>query len=831
MVKNLSSQISIAPAEIPLSSAGNCSTVVCRNLCLDNASARFVPTAMPGVAASISSAPTIVVCHPVAGQIALFASDGFLRYAMLDTTNPEAIAVAQLPASVYGAYSPDSLSVVLLSRSGRLCVNLDPDSGIPSLIDNVDAPPFAFRVDSQMQLPISIPAARLSGSYSTRSTQLIAADQRSLSTDLLQAYCNADADANAAGYRLQPILARYRLLDADGNTLYISNPTLLSASDGFQGSTPISASLSDDFTQRLACSSRLNVFRPAIVPCFDAYDKFPSAVSAMAIELSQPLCPVDFNSLAPNSISTVATNSVAVSFFIPGLSSGMSPSLARANAIVTGLLDYPDDAFSVVKTIRNPFSISSPVVIDASSEFHSSPQKQVATLQSLLASKPSVIDRALRLCSLPHTYTAATACIGPNILVAANLQASLFKGYMPQQFFASVSSDPFTAIVAVTFADDSTRLVAAASSSTGAPTSIAPLLFYPSPDAVKISISYLVGDVHYHFSAPLTPTRDGSAAFYLHPSLAPFTPDAVDSPFSIPAASSSTINLPAHLLISPLNNPSNPYCVIPQSNAKIISLTPADRGKASYNHSNMRFLAFSEAEISMITVSTKGVVIANEKIYYRGLNSSRLISNTTNPSFPTVALLDNQLVAINRQRIQPLFSPCSAIDLAWDPVSYRLCMLRSDNSIAVINLDNLSYHTIDADGTTALATSPKSLLISTPRGLLDTRRPNTAPGSTSQLQINFTPQLRLSNSHLKRLTRLCADIALSSKAPVSVALYGHDVANANPTLLTSITLDAIPASPFNIMRLPSRRFPAYSILISCPTANLQSIGSICAFFS
>jgi hypothetical protein len=714
---------------------------------------------MPGVVASISSAPTIVVCHPVAGQIALFASDGFLRYAMLDTTNPEAIAVAQLPASVYGAYSPDSLSVVLLSRSGRLCVNLDPDSGIPSLIDNVDAPPFAFRIDSQMQLPISIPAARLSGSYSTRSTQLIAADQRSLSTDLLQAYCNADADANAAGYRLQPILARYRLLDADGNTLYISNPTLLSASDGFQGSTPISASLSDDFTQRLACSSHLNVFRPEIVPCFDAYDKFPSAVSAMAIELSQPLCPVDFNSLAPNSISTVATNSVAVSFFIPGLSSGMSPSLARANAIVTGLLDYPDDAFSVVKTIRNPFDISSPVVIDASSEFHSSPQKQVATLQSLLASKPSVIDRALRLCSLPHTYTAATACIGPNILVAANLQASLFKGYMPQQFFASVSSDPFTAIVAVTFADDSTRLVAAASGSTGAPTSIAPLLFYP------------------------------------------------------------------------LNNPSNPYCVIPQSNAKIISLTPAERGKASYNHSNMRFLAFSEAEISMITVSTKGVVIANEKIYYRGLNSPRLISNTTNPSFPTVALLDNQLVAINRQRIQPLFSPCSAIDLAWDPVSYRLCMLRSDNSIAVINLDNLSYHTIDADGTTALATSPKSLLISTPRGLLDTRRPNTAPGSTSQLQINFTPQLRLTNSHLKRLMRLCADIALSSKAPVSVALYGHDVANANPTLLTSITLDAIPASPFNLMRLPSRRFPAYSILISCPTANLQSIGSICAFFS
>lgn len=89
----------------------------------------------------------------------------------------------------------------------------------------------------------TIPATQLEGTYSHWSGQLSDADCKTMRTKVLDAYSSLCSQAIYAGSFVQPVMARYQLLDRNGALLYQSAPVMISAGKGFQLSSSLSASV------------------------------------------------------------------------------------------------------------------------------------------------------------------------------------------------------------------------------------------------------------------------------------------------------------------------------------------------------------------------------------------------------------------------------------------------------------------------------------------------------------------------------------------------------------------------------------------------------------
>ena len=139
----------------------------------------------------------------------------------------------------------------------------------------------------------TVPAVKLSGgSPGSSGSQLTAGDNRLLTNALTGCYDTLCHQARGMGYCVQPRMARYRLLDAAGNTVVAGPMVPLSVTDGFSATGSV-VQISDDGLQNLGEGRmEMGVYRVAVVAPARLAAPWNRIISKLVVEVTDEIDPI-----------------------------------------------------------------------------------------------------------------------------------------------------------------------------------------------------------------------------------------------------------------------------------------------------------------------------------------------------------------------------------------------------------------------------------------------------------------------------------------------------------------------------------------------------------
>ncbi len=484
-------------------------------------------------------------------------------------------------------------------------------------------PPIAIVATEQTTLTTTIRAAAITGNYPHGSGRLKSDDSLALTADSLDAYRRLDKTARAGGYYMQPLIARYRIKDRDGNTLYRSAPVIVG--DGFQCTGPISCTVSDG--ERRATDISTGVWKMGITAPETVTGMWREEAATLEILATRQLHPVRMKGEADGSLSQSGTNVSTLGFTMPGVARYEAGDSQR-RAMVTAALDRLDEMMSVVARINDPFggAIGAAGTIKVIERGNSAGvDSEWASVEKSLGKEPLAVrgykESTLSACRIPHRFTATTAAVCGDTVLWGNPTALRYGGYPLTMTAAGTRHGRWRANVAVEMADGSERAVWSGAGDKGEPLTLSPLLTYPAADAeeMTINISHSDGSI-VRERLRLTPTENGDMAYYLHPTLAPWSPSTAADTYLTPAEIVKPRDMAGRVLSATSGFPLAPTGALAVSPAAITKLTAASRSASTWDFGRGHYYSFSPAGISAISINSNRVVTGANLISAIGID-------------------------------------------------------------------------------------------------------------------------------------------------------------------------------------------------------------------
>lgn len=356
-----------------------------------------------------------------------------------------------------------------------------------------------------------VPAVKLSGSSTgSAGSQLTAADNTVLRDAITGAYDGLRRQAASLGYCIQPVIARYRLLDAAGNTVALGAPVMISSSGGVTATDSITQLSSDTLHTLGEGTLSADAYRPAVIAPPKLSAPWNRLVDKLVIEATAEIDPLQRNLPLPHGIRhDAASGIVTVVSKLPGFANGTVTDLPRFRRLGIAAMEAP---MRVLAEFNNPFD-------GGTGTPGTTVSLSVNTSTVPSADRPGKASDTIA--SLSRSYSAALRC--GTLAILCNPRYESFSGWSPQSFIASRTSGE-GGVWRLAF---SVRLSTPAGNSTvrketgglgNAPASIGPVLSYPSADAVELTVNYLSPEGKaYRETFPLTPLPDsGIACFVSH---------------------------------------------------------------------------------------------------------------------------------------------------------------------------------------------------------------------------------------------------------------------------------------------------------------------------
>lgn len=484
-------------------------------------------------------------------------------------------------------------------------------------------PPIAIVATEQTTLTATIRAAAITGDYPHGSGRLKSDDSLSLTADCLDAYRRLDKTARAGGYYMQPLIARYRIKDRDGNILYRSAPVIVG--DGFQCTGSISCAVSGG--ERQATDISTGVWKMGITAPESVTGMWREEAATLEILATRQLHPVRMKGEADGSLNQSGANVSTLGFTMPGVARYESGDSQR-RAMVTAALDRLDEMMSVVARINDPFggAIGAAGTIKVIERRNSAGvDSEWAAVEKSLGKEPLAMrgykESTLSACRVPHRFTATTAAVCGDTVLWGNPTALRYGGYPLTMTAAATRSGRWRANVAVEMADGSERAVWSGAGDKGEPLTLSPLLTYPAADAEKmtINISHSDGSI-VRESLRLTPTENGDMAYYLHPTIAPWSPTTAADTYLTPAEIEKPRDMAGRVLSATNGFPLAPTGALAVSPAAITKLTAASRSDSTWDFGRGHYYSFSPAGIAAISVNSNRVVTGANLISTIGID-------------------------------------------------------------------------------------------------------------------------------------------------------------------------------------------------------------------
>lgn len=692
-----------------------------------------------------------------------------------------------------------------------------------------ELPEIRLFATGHIPLQQAVAPVKLSGTSSGNAgSQLTATDARTLTDALLHAYDALESQARTLGACFQPLLARCRVLDAAGNTLSTGPTVMVAPASGVNATDAVVQSSADSMASLTGSSLSATAFRigfnaPAALPA-----PWNRLAARLVVEVSDQLAPADRSTLAVHGIVRDRVSGVStVTSRVPGLGDHTGVSRARFRRLGCALAAAP---MRTVAEYSYPFAGGI------------APEGNTVTVDTTAEGTPA--PAAGEVAPGRRTYSAALQL--DNITVLCNPRTETFRGWAPESFITRRSDSATGAwrcaiSVKIASAGGDTVVCREIHGTGHAPEAFAPMLSYPSADAVEIAIDLTGADGHRSGLYPLTAVPGASLAVWASSGLEPFLPPSA----TVYAPPTSTVT-PAIVEqgVAEIHSSADMRRTLSQrriARSGICAVAPAPRGHSGWDFSRAKLLFFSEEGITLATVDAEGSFRATSRVDRRPVRSPLAVCDASDSSGAAVAAVaGDDLVVISGQKTRTL---CRLADipgisaagtaiatLGYDPAEHEYWIATGGRAIHRIAADGgwVSAAEIpvmncagdaefsDAVNPFAFALWQGELIARGPRGtwrISADARPGTLPVRlTRRYDTTFTPSMLRVNLFASQVTG-------------TVRLSG-DSGSEEPVVMLAMTVDGELNAPVTQpLMVPRRRFLTADYAVEA-TADLSILPEI-----
>lgn len=509
------------------------------------------------------------------------------------------------------------------------------------------AAPFAIARADMGQVSATIPSTSLKGEYNSRSTSLTTADAATLGNAMGKAYMALSDSAMTHRRYIQPVMARYRIRNKQGEPVYLSAPVLITPSTAMQGSEATFTLTGGNYNLASETVLRAESFALKLTPCADITpdEGWGDIIGSVDILVS-PQLHLYLHGAAPlHRFGNFSATGGSVTLRLPGMTD--SPLTAatgtRFHAMVTGLLDRIDSALLPENADRH----------DTMTEIAA-----LCRILDTVTAEPSPDGRILDSLSPPHTFAALRGAAAGNTTIWGNLHVIPFNGYSPAELTAipTATSTPVPAVSCVRFGDGES-VVSPCTLSGYIPSSLSPLVTYPSPEASEISVS--VGN--RSVTLPLQVSPGGKWAYYLDPSALPIAFDTETDTFVIPSANPPSRHYPDAIVATGRGTARSPSALV-RCPGEITGITPTALPISSWDFARANFYTFTLAGSCALTVNSNGNRLTAARIDSRSVTAPEAVAVTPDG---VMAVADGDLLRLNSNRVTTVLTGVAADRIGW----------------------------------------------------------------------------------------------------------------------------------------------------------------------
>ena len=472
-------------------------------------------------------------------------------------------------------------------RSGgatSVCVNLVSDSAgrlvnAPSISTEgigekgverlpITPPPVRWRVTPSGEMTHPVESFAVMAGDMESIAPLSRGDLEKYSATLSAAYKQLSRKSREAGVFMQPVVVRYRLTDAEGRTLFRSQPVVLTLTTGWQCAEPFETAVSQTskgFTIHEFMLRAETFMLEAEVPDYSAY----SDVATVELEVSEELHPVDTDLTAAVAFRLTNSNNPKAAVALPGATSWLTPLGGERAARLAAA--GGDVAMHTARRLE----------ASAAGRVDIRPIEMAVKKQEAMGG-----DRRLAVCRPPHGLKATTMEQSGDTVVYGGITPLLWPGPHPAELLTIVGEERAMAEVRVWFGERTTVRREWVEVPADGVIYMTPFVSYPHPGATRMELIVTRGDgKRAGASRTLTPTDSGDGAASASDSLLPIelTPlETVSTPpdYTEPAQ-------PGLILAARADEPNWPVAATMISGC-VNGLIAADRSLSSWDAASAR---------------------------------------------------------------------------------------------------------------------------------------------------------------------------------------------------------------------------------------------------
>lgn len=647
-------------------------------------------------------------------------------------------------------------------------------------------PPLEITATENTEFSATIPAIPLNGNYPHWRGTLNKADLSTLSTHLLEAYTELKQNATATGFFIQPVLARYHLLDRDGNVIFTSQPIMVSVPSGFQCTNLLTFS-TNDFSTLNSLNLIATGYKISVSTTSLANSPWADVVASAVVEVTPLLDPIDAKASAQCRLDAIDSTHGNLAVYMPGTSVTMTPAdNSRCDMVKTAVASF--------ETIA--------------SELAQFPYPYSNGINTTIFSSQSHFVNARHAATPPFAAQSALA-MGDTILWG---NVSMLRPSAPSlPFFAASRNNEsgfWRACVSITFSSGDERVVWSDSGNNNCPSLLSPLLAYPCNDAKEISISISCDGVVVRESFPLSPLPGSNYTIFLHPSLKPFAITTTTDMYIVPSQHIIRTFKAGSVAVSRLNNPFNLLATQSISCGNIVTFTPAVRSTSSWDFARTHAYAFSTSGVYAISVNAAKNAISAHIIDNRHVKSKKHVTFANSSVY---AIASGDLISITGSKAATLRRNIDASDIAWDNNTHFLWIYDNSSKMRVINFERNIEASCDALSNAQLFSADGNLLISNGN---EVKSPNLKNTISTPIKWQHTIFLDSSQSQIIGATFFIA----SSQFDGTISIRAHSGAGTeNSYPITTLNIKGAINAP-----IPIRIYaPHHSYLIININANVS----------
>ncbi len=690
--------------------------VQCHNLCPADASGEVLsPAGVPRVVSSGGWRP--LACADAAGtrRLALYR-DAEIAVGTLGS-NDDTGAVIFVIGSIIGTplcavFGDGGDSLTVMSTAGAYVAQYADNAWAMARADSSVWPAISVVAESAGDISVTLPTRVLSQEY-TSGMPLAATDRKALAGDITRAYSDALDSAQAAGAAIAPCLARCRLLDAAGNTLYTTPPVLLAADTADPFANAVAYDCADSKTLS-AKTLTVRSFRPRVIVSGSADALWARRTARLVLEMTAPMPPIDLSAVDVRASfgRTPGTGYARVSICGTAGVAATRPSASRRH--VAEALARFDECARVIAAVSRPLSQGRwSRIFDMGDGTACTPPYAPAT-------------------ALSGGFVAEVCAKAAGATLWGGIHAVRPGASNPVNYAAALADKVWSGRVRVSFADGHRDVVWRGSGTTDAPIRLSPLLVYPHPNATKIQIDLDIDGTHYHHTATAEAAGDGAYAFAIDSSMQPVTPStAADTGDDATVAGDVVGPVVRGLLAA-----TRPGTLAPGSTtilpADIRTLTAAPASGGAWDYGRSRFYCGSGDGIRMVTVGVDAKSM-----------SAALISNSVPVGTQSMCAGDDAVYVLCHGYIDILRGtraetvttdvPIGCSALLWLPRRSELAAFTPNQDVYIYSsLHNRARYSVDNPGVIATLGCTGNALAATSEGrILDYDNTMVPTGNTA----------------------------------------------------------------------------------------------------